>query len=44
MYCMSAIGLLALLRARQVTGLSIAVATVVYVCIAVALVWVLRPN
>ena len=44
MYCMSAIGMLALLRARPVSGLSIAVAAVLYVSVAVFLVWVLRPN
>lgn len=44
MYVMSALGLLALLRARQVSTPAIAASAVIYVFVAVALVWVLRPH
>lgn len=44
LYAMSAIGLLALLRAWQASGPVLAGAAVSYVLAAVTLVWVLRPH
>jgi hypothetical protein len=44
MYGMSSIGLLALLRARQVATPVFVLAGVLYLSVAVGLVWVLRPN
>ncbi len=44
MYGMSVVGALALLRARRVSGPAIAVASVLYVCVAAALTAFFRSG